>query len=142
MGKKPKTIQTEGGEAPPLSSDGTIAVRIVQDFEGRGVHDGLGGVWLVGQIARLPADVGNILIALGNAVPADGSDIKEAKAKAQATLSEAQAAAQAAGAKSRQRTYDDAPPELRAVAREFGDEPIERWLHGEPVEDILKDYIA
>lgn len=137
MAKKPKA--TEGAETLPSTTDDML-LKIVFDYEGRGVHDGLGGVWKVGQLARLPNDVANVFIDRKLAVPADGASVIEAKKAAVEAVAKIEAAAAKAGAQSRQRSYDDAPKSIRDLVKEFGDEVISRWEMGEDEADILKDY--
>lgn len=138
MAKKPKQASAvEGAETSPLPIDETtVALRITKD----GVHDGLGGVWSLGQIARLPKEVADIFIAKNCGVPADDASIVEAKKKAAETLSKVEASSAKAGAQARLRSYDDAPKSIRDLAKEFGDEVVARWEQGDSEEDILGDY--
>lgn len=137
MAKKPKA--TEGAETLPPTHDDML-LKIVFDYEGRGVHDGIGGIWKVGQLARLPNDVANVFIDRKLAVPADGASVIEAKKAAAEAVAKMETAQAAAGARSRLRSYDDAPKSIRDLVKEFGDEVISRWEMGEDEADILKDY--
>lgn len=137
MAKKPKQIAVEEGAIPPLSPAETVAIRITRD----GVHDGLGGVWAAGQVAHLPREIADVFIAKDCGAPADGADIRKAKADAAATLAKVEASTAKAGAQARLRSYDDAPKIIRDLAKEFGDEIVSRWELGEDEDDILKDYM-
>ena len=137
MARKPKV---QGAASPP---PGSASIKIIKDRVGdgvAGVHDGLGGKHYVGDVVELPQEVADAFIAKGFAVFADVGDFAAAKERAEALDADRRQAMNKAAATARQRGFDDAPPEIRALAREHGDDVIALWEAGESVEEIIKAY--
>jgi len=108
-----------------------------------GIHSGLADGTAVhrdGEVVELPGDIAAILIARNCAVPADGGDVVQARKRAQEIETRHRQASEKSGAEARQRSFDDMPAELRALAREFGDEITSLWENGDDPAEIMKAY--
>jgi hypothetical protein len=93
------------------------------------VHDGLGGVHHAGDVVALPDDVVQVFLARHLAIPADAIDVSGAIHRAKIAESERLAAELKANAVQRMRTFDEMPPDVRAQARELGDDAITEHLN-------------
>jgi hypothetical protein len=101
------------------------AVKMLAD----GVHDGLGGVHNKGDVVALPDDVVQVFLARNLAIPADASDVAGAILRAKQAESDRLADLFKSEAVSRMRVFDAMPPEVRAAARELGEDPITDHLN-------------
>jgi len=145
----------KGGQG---ATPGYSAIEIIVDNVSDGlVHDGgLGGQHTRGKIlavvdkadedcaigSEVPRWIGDLFIEKDLAKITEGSGIAAAKARGKAKAEEARQASQKANAQAAQRSYDDMPANLRALAQEHGDEVVMLWVQGESEDDILKAYGA
>ena len=72
--------------------------------------------------------VADVLINLGQVIPADGSSAIKAKERGKAITEEQRQASRKRTAEIAHVVFDDMPPELRALAREHGDEVTNLYI--------------
>lgn len=98
-----------------------------------GVHDGLGGIHQAGDVVALPADVAQIFIDRKCGVLLDEDEAGDARAKAKAAaaerVDEQRMAEQKAHAEAAMRRYDNVPEDVKAAAREHGDDVIIEYMN-------------
>ena len=92
------------------------------------VHDGLGGVHKAGDVVELPLDVAQIFFARNCAVPVTDEDVIEHVRKAEEEMKARHFAELQALAAKRMRLFDSLPPDVRARARELGEEAIDEYI--------------
>lgn len=92
------------------------------------VHDGLGGVHRAGDVVELPLDVAQIFLARNCAVPVSDEDVIAHVRKAEEDMRARHYAEQQALAAKRMRLFDSLPPDVRARARELGEEAIDDYI--------------
>lgn len=91
-------------------------------------HDGLGGVHKQGDIVELPADVAMVGLSRRMVELVDSEAIIEHVRKAEEDMRARHFAEQQALAAKRMRLFDSLPPDVRARARELGEEAIDEYI--------------
>jgi hypothetical protein len=94
----------------------------------RDVHDGLGGVHHHGDIVEFDAELADFLISRGQAERVQRAEVREAVANAVDMSIERNLREVKSQAEARQAIYDSLPPEVRALAREHGDDVVRVYL--------------
>ena len=101
------------------------------------VHDGLGGKWMAGQTTPpLPYENAAKIVSAGAGQFVDGHDPKEAEA----VVAEVKQRTQAETAATRMKTFDELPKTIRELAREHGNEVVERYHAGENAYALKREY--
>lgn len=91
-------------------------------------HDGLGGVHKFGDVVELPLDVALVGLSRKKVELVEREDIIEHVRKAEEDMRARHLAEQQVLAAKRMRLFDALPAEVRAVAREHGDEAVDAFL--------------
>ena len=101
------------------------------------VHDGLGGKYMAGETTpAIPYENAAQIVAAGFGEFVNETDVSGAEDVARTAKRRSQAEA----AKTRMNIYDDLPKTIRDLAREHGNEVIERYLAGEKAYDLKRAY--
>jgi|GEM_PF-6650542 len=91
-------------------------------------HDGLGGVHKQGDVVELPADVAFVGLSRKKVELVEPEDVREHIRKAEEDMKARHLAEQQALSAKRMRLFDALPPEVRAAARETGEEAVDDYI--------------
>lgn len=122
-----------------VDSSPTTRVRFLKNDVHSGEEHRMTG-YRLNEVADIPRHLADILISKQLAAVADDSSAIQAAARGKELEAKAVQAAQKHRASVAQMQFDDLPPEIRALAREFGDDPVQMYQAGETVEDIVRAY--
>ena len=101
------------------------------------VHDGLGGRYMAGETTPpLPYENAAAIVASGMGQFLEGETQDEAKT----VVEEAKQRTQAETAAVRMKSFDDLPKTIRELAKEHGNEVIERYYAGENAYALKREY--
>jgi hypothetical protein len=92
------------------------------------LHDGLGGVHKQGDVVELPAEVAYVAIGRHMAELVDSEAIIEHVRQAEEDMRARHLAEQQALSAKRMRLFDSLPPDVRARARELGEEAVDDYI--------------